>query len=87
MKIESLILKNFRNFGEIEIGPFSEGLNLFYGPNGAGKSNLLEAIGLAALAKSCRGALESDLVKFESKVAQVEIAGEIQKKKSILSSP
>ena len=87
MRIDRIILKNYRNFENIEVGPFTEGLNFFYGPNGAGKSNILEAIGLSSLAKSCRGAIDSDLVNFGSKSAIVEIAGEVQKKKSILNFP
>jgi len=87
MRIDRVVLRNFRNFENASIGPFSEGLNFFYGPNGAGKSNILEAIGFSSLAKSCRGALESDLVKFGAKSAVVEIGGEVQKKKSISNSP
>ncbi|MEE9553658.1 MAG: AAA family ATPase [candidate division Zixibacteria bacterium] len=87
MRIDRIVLKNFRNFKNIEIAPFTEGLNFFYGANGAGKSNILEAIGLSSLAKSCRGSVDSDLVKFESRSAIVEISGEVQKKKSILNFP
>lgn len=81
MRIDRISLKDFRNFDKVEISPFSEGLNLFYGPNGSGKSNILEAIGLSSIAKSCRGALDQDLVRFGSGRALVEIDGEVQKKK------
>lgn len=87
MRIDRIALKNFRNFENIEIAPFSEGLNFFYGANGVGKSNILEAIGLSSLVKSCRGAVDADMVRFDSKSAIVEISGEVQKKKSILNSP
>jgi DNA replication and repair protein RecF len=81
MFIESIRLKNFRNFAQLDAGPFADGINLFVGPNGAGKTNLLEAIGLAALGKSCRGAQDSDLVAFGSDATIVEIEGLVEKKK------
>ena len=81
MNITGLRLKNFRNFENIEIDNFSDSLNLFTGPNGSGKTNILEAIGLVSLAKSCRGALDSEMVKFGSRAALIEIDGIIEKKK------
>ena len=87
MVITGLKLKNFRNFANAEIGNFSDSLNLFAGPNGSGKTNLLEAIGLASLVKSCRGALDSELVLLGSKAGTVEIAGIIEKKKLLSSIP
>jgi DNA replication and repair protein RecF len=87
MIITGLKLKNFRNFENVEINSFSDGLNLFTGPNGSGKTNLLEAISLVSLAKSCRGALDSEMVKFGSRAANIEIDGIIEKKKLTLSTP
>jgi len=83
MIITGLRLKNFRNFESVEIGRFSDGLNLFTGPNGSGKTNILEAISLVSLAKSCRGALDSEMVKFGARAALVEIDGVVEKKKLI----
>jgi DNA replication and repair protein RecF len=82
MLIEEIRLKNFRNFADVAVSSFSDGLNLFLGPNGSGKTNLLEAISLSSLAKSCRGALDSELVRLGQKVAIVEIYGRLEKKKS-----
>jgi DNA replication and repair protein RecF len=82
MQIEEIRLKNFRNFGEVKITSLSHGLNFFSGPNGSGKSNILEAISLASLAKSCRGALDSEMVAFGQKAAIIEIDGFLEKKKS-----
>ena len=87
MIIEQLRLKYFRNIAEAKIEDLSVGLNLFCGPNGAGKTNVLEAIGLGSLAKSCRGALDSELVQFGARAATVEIDGIVQKKKLILILP
>jgi|WetSurMetagenome_2_1015567.scaffolds.fasta_scaffold265769_2 DNA replication and repair protein RecF len=87
MIITGLKLKNFRNFENIEISSFSDGLNLFTGPNGSGKTNILEAISLVSLAKSCRGALDSEMVKFGARAANIEIDGIIEKKKLTSSTP
>jgi len=87
MVITGLKLKNFRNFEQAEIDSFSDSLNLFVGANGSGKTNLLEAIGLVSVAKSCRGALDSELVRFGAKAATLEIDGIIEKKKSALNLP
>ncbi len=81
MVIEEIRLKGFRNFSEARISGLSPGLNLFYGPNGSGKTNILEAIGLASLAKSIRGSLDSEMVQFGAKAAVVEIEGRFEKKK------
>lgn len=81
MYIEEIRLRNFRNFHDARINDISSGLNLFFGPNGSGKSNILESIGLAALAKSMRGSLDSEMVQFGAKAAIVEIDGWHQKKK------
>src|SRR5690606_12491156 len=43
MKLNSLILKNFRGFRDIEI-PFNENLNLIIGRNDVGKSTILDAL-------------------------------------------
>lgn len=86
MYIKKISLRNFRNIKSQSIGPFSESVNLFSGNNGSGKTNILEALGLGSIAKSCRGALSQDLVKFGAEYALVEIEGFSQKKKSILSS-
>jgi DNA replication and repair protein RecF len=83
MVIEEIKLKNFRNFAEANINSLSLGLNIFQGANGSGKTNLLEAISLSSLGKSCRGALDWEMVKFGAKAAIVEISGIVQKKKLI----
>ena len=53
MKIEKIVLRNFRNYQELVLSPH-EGVNLFFGKNGSGKTNLLEAIHYCALGKSHR---------------------------------
>lgn len=80
MQIDQISLKNFRNFGEIKISNLAAGLNIFIGPNGSGKTNILEAIGLSSLAKSCRGVSDLDMVRLGQAVAIVEIDGIVEKK-------
>jgi DNA replication and repair protein RecF len=81
MNIEKINIKNFRNLKDRSIGPFSEDANLITGPNGSGKTNILEALGLSAIAKSCRGARTREMVRFGSDSALIEIQGFSQKKK------
>ncbi|HVX92815.1 MAG TPA: AAA family ATPase [Candidatus Dojkabacteria bacterium] len=44
MKVNSITLKNIKNFKDEITFQFLEGLNIFIGPNGGGKSNLLEIV-------------------------------------------
>ncbi|UCE65987.1 MAG: AAA family ATPase [Candidatus Zixiibacteriota bacterium] len=83
MYIEKIILKNFRNLKNQSIGPFTENINLVVGPNGSGKTNVLEALGLSAIARSCRGAQSREMVGFGSESAIVEVEGISEKKKPL----
>lgn len=51
MKISRLILKNYRNYENLDI-QLNDGLNIFIGNNAQGKSNILESIFVLALTKS-----------------------------------
>lgn len=46
MKIEKLVLQNYKSFKERTIIEFNDGLNILVGDNEAGKSTILEAIHL-----------------------------------------
>jgi len=64
MRLVSLKLEQFRNYSSLEL-PLDDGaIHLFRGPNGSGKTNLLEAIGVLSLTKSCRGKEEQDMVQW-----------------------
>jgi DNA replication and repair protein RecF len=63
VRLRTLRLVNFRNYGEEEFAPGGR-LNLLLGPNAQGKSNLLEAIYLLATGRSYRGAPDGDLVRW-----------------------
>jgi DNA replication and repair protein RecF len=83
MVIQGFRLRNFRNFERLEISDISSGINILHGPNGSGKTNILEAISLGSLAKSCRGAQDFEMVRHGESAAVVEIDGVAQKKKLI----
>jgi len=53
MKLNKLIIKNFRNFYDLMI-EFNDGINLITGMNGQGKTSILESIYYLALTKSFR---------------------------------
>ena len=63
MKINSIILENFRNYKNLELD-FDESRNIIVGENAQGKTNLIEAIYLTAFAKSFRTNNTADLISF-----------------------
>ena len=70
MKIHQLILKNFRNYEQLEL-LLKEGANVFVGQNGQGKTNVLEAISLLSVGRSFRTARDLDMVQFGHDDARV----------------
>jgi DNA replication and repair protein RecF len=61
--LESLALKDFRSYDEVEI-ELAPGCCAFVGPNGQGKTNLIEAIGYVATQSSHRAAGAAPLVRL-----------------------
>ena len=55
MTIESIELKNYRNYEELHM-ELSQGTNILYGDNAQGKTNILEAVYVCCTTKSHRGA-------------------------------
>ena len=72
MLIESIRLKDFRNYENLELS-FSDGINIFYGDNAQGKTNLLEAIFLAATTKSQRGSKEREMIRIGTEEAHIRL--------------
>ena len=72
MIIESLELKNYRNYRELKL-PLHPGSNLLYGDNAQGKTNILEAIYLCAATKSHRGSKDRELIRFEEEEAHIRL--------------
>lgn len=70
MKINSIILENFRNYRNLELD-FDESRNIIIGENAQGKTNLVEAIYLTAFARSFRTNNSADLIMFGESSARV----------------
>ena len=71
MKIESLKLKDFRNYDLLQID-FDASTNIFYGNNAQGKTNILEAVYLSGTTKSHRGTKDKDLIRFGENESHIE---------------
>lgn len=71
MKIESLKLKNFRNYELLSLG-FDKSTNIFYGDNAQGKTNILEAVYLSGTTKSHRGTKDKDMIQFGANESHIE---------------
>ena len=92
MYINSIILENFRNYKDQTIN-LNENINIIHGNNAQGKTNIIEAVFLCSYGKSFRAKKDSDLIKFDEKIARVEVSykktdregkikGEIEDKKT-----
>ena len=66
MRIDTLVLRDFRNYDDRRF-EFRSDRVLFIGPNGAGKSNLLEAIGYLSVLRSFRGAPAREMTALEKR--------------------
>ncbi len=73
MIIESIKLKNFRNYKTKEFF-LSPTTNVFFGNNAQGKTNVLEAVYVCALGKSFRSRKDAELVKFGEDFGIVDIS-------------
>lgn len=62
MVIETLRLRDFRNYMALEMRPHP-GVNLIFGQNGSGKTNLLEAVHYCALGRSHRVSQDREVVR------------------------
>ncbi len=63
MYLESLYLKDFRNYRESRVA-FSQDTNLIYGKNGRGKTNLIEAVYLLSTSKSFRHVSDGKITRW-----------------------
>lgn len=71
MKIDSLRLQDFRNYGD-KTFTFTEDKVFIFGPNGQGKTNILEALVVLSLGKSWRETKASDLIRKGEVSAKIE---------------
>lgn len=72
MMIESIELKNYRNYDELHMD-FSQGTNLLYGDNAQGKTNILEAIYVCATTKSHRGSKDREIIQFDRDESHIKL--------------
>lgn len=72
MIIESLELKNYRNYDELHM-QFSSGTNILYGDNAQGKTNILESIYVCCTTKSHRGSKDKELIHFGEEESHIKM--------------
>ena len=71
MKINSLKLKNFRNYDMLAL-EFDPSTNIFYGDNAQGKTNILESVYMCSTTKSHRGTKDRDMIRFGEEESHIE---------------
>lgn len=72
MIIESIELKNYRNYKELSMA-FDPGTNVLYGDNAQGKTNILEALYVCATTKSHRGSKDREIINFEEDESHIKM--------------
>lgn len=72
MIIESIELKNYRNYDKLHMY-FSHGTNILYGDNAQGKTNILEAIYVCATTKSHRGSKDKEIIQFDRDESHIKL--------------
>lgn len=72
MIIESIQLKDYRNYEELHID-FSPGTNIFYGDNAQGKTNVLEAVYVCSTTKSHRGSKDKEMIRFGQEESHIRL--------------
>lgn len=64
MRIQTLELQQFRSYPQLQLDFSAGDIHVLVGSNGAGKTNILEAISILSLTKSCLGSEEQDIVEW-----------------------
>lgn len=72
MTIESIELKNYRNYKELHM-EFNQGTNILYGDNAQGKTNILEAIYVCCTSKSHKSAKDKDIIRFDQDESHIKL--------------
>ena len=72
MLIETLELKNFRNYQSLRMD-FDAKTNILYGDNAQGKTNILEAVYLSGTAKSHKGSKDREMIQFHKEEAHIKV--------------
>ena len=64
MRLLSLALTQFRSYASLSLDLSQGDVHLFVGGNGVGKTNLLEAVSILSLTRSCLGTEEADILQW-----------------------
>lgn len=72
MIIESVELKNYRNYQELHM-ELSPGTNILYGNNAQGKTNILEAVYVCCTTRSHRGSKDKEMIRFSQDESHIKI--------------
>ncbi len=72
MYIESVQLKNYRNYESLEMD-LSHETNILYGDNAQGKTNILESIYLCGTTKSHRGSKDREIIRFQEEESHIRM--------------
>lgn len=65
MRLLSLDLRQFRNYQQQTVAFTDANVQLFVGRNGSGKTNLLEAVSILSITRSCRGRDDEEMVTWD----------------------
>lgn len=66
MIVEKVILKNFRNYSQLDLS-FNPKMNFIIGGNAQGKTNLIESIYISSIGKSFRTLKDQEMIMFGKK--------------------
>lgn len=72
MFIESIHLKNFRNYESLDM-KLDQGTNILYGDNAQGKTNILESIYLCGTTKSHKGSKDREVIRFSQEESHIRM--------------
>lgn len=75
MIAETLKLRDFRSYERVDVD-LGASVTVVTGDNGAGKTNLLEALYVGCVGRSCRTRIDAQSIRFEQAVARVEVHGQ-----------
>lgn len=84
MIVDRLVAREFRSYEHLNVtlGPK---VTIVTGDNGAGKTNLLEALYMGCVGRSCRTRIDAQTVRFDCAVARVEVEGHDEEDKRSLA--
>ena len=72
MYIESVQLKNFRNYESLELN-LDKGTNIFFGDNAQGKTNILESVYICGTTKSHKGSKDKEVIRFGQEESHIRM--------------